>query len=99
MATCSVTSRHLAQRIDRQIGRLALLAGLRVQQTQLIGRAELFEQGQGAGGAGLRRMIEGDGVGRGHGVILAVRKLAGAGRYDRRAHIAPTYLSERVRLV
>src|SRR6202049_2167734 len=41
--------------------------------------AEDLEQGQGAGGAGLRRVVEGDLVGRGHGFGLPVNGDRGAG--------------------
>ena len=66
-AGCSVISalamtnrRHLAHRIDRQIVRLTLLAGLEAQHVQVVVDTQLLEQREGAGGAGLRRVEEGD---------------------------------------
>ena len=52
--------RDLAHRVDRQIGRLALLALLQIQHLQLEFGAELFHQDQRAGRARLRRVIERD---------------------------------------
>ena len=41
--------RHLSHRVDREVFGPALFAGLHVEHAQLVGGAQLFEQGQGAG--------------------------------------------------
>ena len=51
--------RHLAHRVDGQVGRLALLAGLHVDEVQLKRRAQLFEQDERAGGAGVGGVVQG----------------------------------------
>ena len=58
MRLAMLQRRHLAHRVDRQIGGLALLAGLHVQHLQVIRRAEFFEQDQRPGRARVRRMEE-----------------------------------------
>ena len=55
-----LNGRHLAHGIDRQIGRVALLADVHVENVQLVGNAELLEQREGTARARVGRMEKRD---------------------------------------
>jgi hypothetical protein len=64
----------LAHRIDREIGRLALLFRLHVEDFQRIGHAELLQQDTCAGRARVRRVIQDDVSVSGHSLTSSASR-------------------------